>query len=102
MSERSRLGEVATVCRTKNAGAFRLTIDVAFDDAGLYARAKRALVPELFARLYHVPADEVHVVAWDSARVIKATLPRWDAAGSPGDRDVYGCQQHGPLLELEL
>jgi hypothetical protein len=35
-------------------------------------------------------------------RVVKATLPRWAPAGSAGDRDVYGCQQHGPLLELEL
>ena len=23
-------------------------------------------------------------------------------AGDPGDRDVYGAQQHGPLLELDL
>ena len=68
MSERVRLGDVATICRTKNAGAFRLTIDVAFEDAALYARAKGALVPELFARLYRVSAGEVHVVAWDAPR----------------------------------
>jgi hypothetical protein len=102
MSDGVRLGDVAAVCRTKNAGAFRLTIDVAFDDDELYARASRALVAEVFAQLYGVRPDDVHVVAWDAARVVKATLPRWLAAGSPGDRDVYGCQQHGPLLELEI
>jgi hypothetical protein len=102
MSELDRLGDIATICRTKNAGAFRLTIDVAFDDDALYARAKAALVPSLFADLYRVSADDVHVVPWDAARVIKATLPRWAASGSPGDRDVYGCQQHGPLLELRI
>jgi hypothetical protein len=102
MSDRARIGYVATVCRTKNAGAFRLTIDVAFDDDTLFARAKAVLVPSLFADLYRVPPEDVHVVAWDTARTIKATLPRWLAAGSPGDRDVYGCQQHGPLLDVEL
>ena len=102
MSERVRLGDVATICRTKNAGAFRLTIDVAFDDDELYSRAKKALAPDVFARLYRVAAENVHVVAWDAARVIKATLPRWTAAGTPGDRDVYGCQQHAPLLDLPV
>ena len=102
MSEGVRLGDVAAVCRTKNAGAFRLTIDVAFEDDELYDRARRALVPDVFARLFRVPAEDVHVVGWDAARVVKATLPRWAAAGSPGDRDVYGCQQHGPLLELRI
>jgi hypothetical protein len=23
-------------------------------------------------------------------------------AGNPGDRDVYGAQQHSPLLEVEI
>jgi hypothetical protein len=102
MSDRVRIGDVATVCRTKNAGVFLLTVDVAFDDDGLYARAKSALVPSLFAGLYGVAPEQVHVVGWDAARTIKATFPRAQAAGSPGDRDVYGCQQHGPLLDVEL
>jgi hypothetical protein len=102
MSDRVRLGEVATVCRTKNAGVFRLTIDVAFDDEALYARAKARLIPSLFADLYSVLPDDVHLVPWDAARTIKATLPRWSAAGSAGDRDVYGCQQHAPLLDVEI
>jgi len=102
MSDRVRIGDVATVCRTKNAGAFRLTIDVAFADDDVYTRARAALVPSLFADLYLVVPADVHVVAWDAARTIKTTLPRTLAAGSPGDRDVYGCQQHGPLLDVEI
>jgi hypothetical protein len=33
---------------------------------------------------------------------IKFTLPRKVCAGSPGDGDVYGAQQHGPLLGVML
>jgi hypothetical protein len=33
---------------------------------------------------------------------IKLTLPRRLCAGDPGDGDVYGAQQHAPLLELAL
>jgi len=102
MSDPVRIGDVATVCRTKNAGAFRLTIDVAFDDDALYERAKTALQPSLCAQLYEVAEGDVHLVAWDAARTIKATIPRSQGAGSPGDRDVYGCQQHGPLLDVEI
>jgi hypothetical protein len=35
-------------------------------------------------------------------RAIKFTLPRAVCAGSPGDGDVYGAQQHGPLLGVML
>jgi hypothetical protein len=29
-------------------------------------------------------------------------LPRQIMSGDPGDRDVYGAQQHTPLLKLEI
>jgi hypothetical protein len=29
-------------------------------------------------------------------------VPRKIMAGDPGDRDVYGAQQHTPLLELDI
>jgi Domain of unknown function (DUF4387) len=97
-----RLGDVATVCRTKNAGAFLLTIDVIFDEVELFELARRRLTPELLGELYQVSADAVVVVPWEHLLAIKATVPRWQPAGGPGERDVYGCQQHAPLLDLEL
>ena len=33
---------------------------------------------------------------------IKFVLPRQVCAGSPGDGDVYGAQQHVPLQEVRL
>ena len=32
----------------------------------------------------------------------KATLPRLIPAGDIGDTDVYGAQQHAPLLDVEI
>jgi hypothetical protein len=63
------------------------------------------LSPETVARLYQIDAAEVRIVPYSRARAIKVTLPRlWGraGAGSPGDRDVYGAQQHAPLLTLEI
>ena len=46
--------------------------------------------------------EGVRVIAYAPAFAIKIVLPRTTIAGDPGDRDVYGAQQHGPLLGVEL
>ena len=35
-------------------------------------------------------------------RAIKVSLPRAYSSGSAPDTDVYGCQQHFPLAEIEV
>ena len=96
--------DVARVCKSKNAGPFELTIDVVFDDAATYRKVKATgvLCPDLFARLYNVPAEHVLFTPYDAAFAFKATFPRLVPAGEFGDTDVYGCQQHAPLLEVDL
>ena len=96
--------DVAKVCKSKNAGPFELTIDVVFDDAAMFRRVKATgvLCAALFARLYQVPEDRVLFTPYDAAFAFKATLPRLLPAGDFGDTDVYGCQQHAPLLDVDL
>jgi hypothetical protein len=96
--------DIARVCKSKNAGPFELTIDVVFDDPALYQRVKEsgALNAELFARLYNVSANQVLLTPYDAASAFKATLPRLVPSGDIGDTDVYGCQQHAPLLDVDL
>lgn len=100
----ARLGDLAAVVRSKNAGAFLLTLDVMFDDEALYRRVRDAgvLTPRSIAALYGVSDNEVAVIAYDPARAIKVTMPRGVASGDPGDADVYGAQQHAPLLDLPV
>lgn len=100
----ARIRDIAKVCKSKNAGPFELTIDVVFDDPDLYRKVKAsgALGPDLFARLYGVSANEVLFTPYDAGMAFKATLPRLVSAGDVGDTDVYGAQQHAPLLDVDI
>lgn len=99
-----RLMDLARVARSKNAGPLQLTFDLMFATEADYARALKAegLTPARVAPLYGVSPNAVRVIPYPPALAIKITLPRPTAAGGPGDRDVYGAQQHVPLLEIEL
>jgi hypothetical protein len=99
-----QLHEIARVIRSKNAGPRRLTFDIIFANDEDYRRAAQspALTQEHVASLYQVAASAVAVIPYPAGRAIKITLPRGIMAGDPGDKDVYGAQQHAPLLEVEL
>ena len=96
--------DLAVVCKSKNAGPFDLTIDVVFDSADVFRKVRDTgvLGPELFARLYNVPVGDVLFTPYEAARAFKATLPRVVPSGDVGDTDVYGAQQHAPLLEVDI
>lgn len=97
------LMEAARVIRSKNSGPFELTLDILFTDRVRYELFKsRALIDaKLIARLYGVSEETVSVVWFEPANAVKATLRRRIPSGNPGDTDIYGAQQHGPLLDLE-
>jgi hypothetical protein len=100
-----RLREVAKVIRSKNSGPYELTLDVLFPTEAVYRRVKEARVftPATVAALYRIPAERVlKVVHYDPALAVKATLVRPLVSGAIGETDVYGAQQHAPLLDLEL
>jgi hypothetical protein len=95
---------IAKVCKSKNAGPFDLTIDVVFEDDAMFERvqATGVLCPALFARLYDVAEADVLFTPYPAGRAFKATLPRLVPAGEIGDTDVYGAQQHAPLLDVDI
>jgi hypothetical protein len=99
-----KIRDIAKACKSKNAGPFELTIDVVFDRREMYerVRATGVLKPELFARLYHVKAEDVLFTEYPAGNAFKATIPRLVPSGDVGDTDVYGAQQHAPLLDVEI
>jgi hypothetical protein len=99
-----QLQDFAQVVRSKNAGPRRFTLDVIFRNDADYQRAAQSelLSPERIAPLYGVAADTVTVINYPLGRAIKIVVPRQVMSGDPGDRDVYGAQQHTPLLRLEI
>lgn len=100
-----KLKEVAAVVRSKNAGPYELTFDIIFKDKVTYEKAvsQKIISPSVIARLYSLSPDQViDVIEFSAALAIKATIIRPIGSGDIGERDVYGAQQHAPLLNIEI
>ena len=99
-----RLDRIAKVIRSKNAGPCLLTLDVMLPDAATFAYVSERLVSlrRQVAQRYARSENEVLVFAFAPALAVKITLPRDVISGDINDRDVYGAQQHAPLLDVEL
>lgn len=101
----SDIRDLCTVIRSKQAGPYRLALDLVFRSYEAYLRVKESgkLTKELVADLYKIPLDQVvAIVFYDPGWAVKIVLIRRKVAGAPGDGDMYGCQQHVPLLGLPL
>lgn len=99
------LRELADVIRSKNAGPYELTLDIIFKTQEIYQEviAGKAITPEKIAALYSMsPEKVISFVEFAPAKAIKITLERPGVCGDVGDNDIYGAQQHAPLLMLEL
>jgi hypothetical protein len=97
--------EAARVIRSKNSGPYELTLDILFSSRRHYElfRARGIVNRELIGRLYGVdPADVLGIVYFDPCSALKVTLRRRVPSGAPGDTDIYGAQQHAPLLSIEF
>ncbi len=97
--------DVAKVIRSKNSGPFELTMDIIFRERAVYEEVKKRnlINRELVAQAYRVPPKAIRaVIFFDPAGAVKITMDRPLASGAPGETDVYGAQQHAPLLTLTL
>ncbi len=105
MAETMRLADIAKTVRSKNAGVDKITFDIIFRDRESYdlVRGSGALSREAICRLYGVPDSRISDhVEFDPAYAIKFTLYRTQPSGSVGDPDMFGSQQYGPLLDVEI
>jgi hypothetical protein len=99
-----KLKEIAKVIRSKNAGPFTVTLDIMFADKETYEKVKStgALNKNVIAKLYNMKDEEVRFFECDSAMSFKASIQRKIFSGEIGDFDIYGAQQHAPLLDIEI
>lgn len=98
-----KLKEIANVIRSKNAGPYELTLDVMLKDDAIFEklRSTNAINENVIATLYKIPVEDVlSIVYFPNARAIKATIVRPLPSGGLGERDVYGAQQHAPLVDF--
>ncbi len=99
------LSEIADIIRSKNAGPYRITFDIMFKDPKRYAQVRDSgsITRESVAKAFGIPVEDVtSFFDVDMANAIKATLRRPLTQSAFGESDVYGCQQHAPLLDLTV
>ena len=99
-----RLGDLARLLRSKNAGPFILTIDVLFPDGAAFDQAVRSgvLHPDRVAKAYGVDRSQIRYFELRDVLAVKISFPRPEPSGSVGDSDIYGCQYMARLAELEV
>jgi len=100
----AKLWQVTKLIRSKNAGPFELTFDVIFNDRETYEKVRDAGVisKEWFAKNYRLTPEVVSIITYDAAAAIKITIPRPAISGDVDDTDVFGGQQYGPLVDLDV
>lgn len=105
MTEKKTLGQLAKFLRSKNAGPFKLTLDIFFNNSQDYEKVKTSGVINrgFISKLYMLEnQDDISIIEFDPATAIKISFPRRIPSGNIGDSDIYGAQQHAPLYEIEI
>ncbi|MFA6770985.1 MAG: DUF4387 domain-containing protein [Bacteroidales bacterium] len=100
-----KLRDVASVIRSKNSGPYELTFDIIFKDVEMFNKVKaaQAINNKMFAKLYDInESDIIGLVYFDPAKAVKITIVRPIPSGALGETDVYGAQQHAPLMNLKF
>lgn len=104
-TEVKKLRDIAGVIRSKNAGPYQLTFDIIFKNRTDFERAVRggSFTSKLIAKTYGFSEDKVlGIHFYPPADAIKITVLREVSSGGVKDTDVYGAQQHAPLLDIEV
>ena len=99
------IGDIASFVTSKNAGPYKVALDIVFADRADYQRFvdQAALDRAAVAAIYGIPlSDVLAVIHFAPAFAVKITLRRRITAGAAGDSDVYGAQQHVPLMQHRI
>ena len=105
MTANHKLSEIAKTIRSKNAGVDKITFDVIFPDRAAYQRVRDSgvLSREAVCRIFAIDmARLTDHVEFEPALAIKFTMYRRLSSGSPGDADIFGSLQYGPLLDIDV
>jgi hypothetical protein len=105
LANTATIGDVAAFVTSKNAGPYKVALDIVFSTAAEYERflGQAGLDRAAVAAIYGIPlADVLDVIHFAPAFAVKITLRRRITAGATGDSDVYGAQQHVPLMQHRI
>jgi hypothetical protein len=100
-----KLVDLAKTIRSKNAGTDKITFDIIFREKENYELVKRSgvLTRRTVAALFNIADERISdFLEYDPAYAIKFTIYRREPSGSPGESDIFGCQQYPPLLDIDV
>ena len=100
-----KLIDIAKVIRSNNSGPYEITFDIILKDDETFRKMceHKFINAKLIASLYHIKEEDViNIIEFIPAHAIKATIVRPMCSGDIRETDVYGAQQHAPLLDLEF
>ena len=100
-----KLIDADAIVRSKDAGPFRFTLDVIFNNQEQFKQMKDSGVwnQESLSRLCKIDLKAIdECLVYEPARAFKCTYQRPISSGAFGDNDIYGSQQHVPLYEIEF
>ena len=102
---KKNIREIAKVIRSKNSSPFELTFDIIFNNKEIFNKVKeeKLIDKKIIANLFKIKEEDIiDIIYFEPALAVKFGMKRIIPSGSPGDTDVYGAQQHGPLLNMEF
>lgn len=97
-----KLIDCTKILRSKNAGPLFITFDLIFNTKGDMEYVAERLTKEHISKAYEVSAEKIDIIPYGVVNSIKITFPRKNISGSLDDNDIYGCQQHVPLANIEI
>ena len=97
-----KLIDYAKILRSKNAGPLYITFDIMFENREKMEYIAKRLTGAMIAEAYGITEKEIDIIIYEAVDSIKITFPRKHISGSVADDDVYGCQQHMPLANIEI
>ena len=101
----TKLVDICNIIRSKNSVPYELTLYIIFkskEDFNMICE-KKIINENLICNLYRIKKEDIiNIVEFNPANAIKVTIKRPIASGNLGESDVYGAQQHAPLLTVEF
>ena len=97
-----KLIDYTKILRSKNAGPLFITFDLIFNNNNDMRYVSERLTKEHISNAYGVSTDKIDIIVYEVVNSIKITFPRKNISGSLNDIDIYGCQQHVPLANIEI
>ena len=97
-----KLIDYTKILRSKNAGPLFITFDLIFNTKEQMQYIAQRLPKAQISQAYDVAEEKIDIIVYEVVNSIKITFPRKNISGSLADNDIYGCQQHVPLANIEL